>query len=112
MVEGDAHYDLVKSIKMKDPFRGRGKMFGRTDVREDSTVKLTPGGRFLFVIHTDSCDDDEEREALQLYDLEKGGKCVWTFTPCGLIRSFDFEMLPSDCLRVAVEYVSWRDVES
>ena len=110
-MNGEARYRLATSVKMVDPFGGQGRIFGRKDMHIDSTVKLSPGGRYLFALHTDSNENDQ-REELQVYDLDKGGICVWSLPIRGFINTYDIEVLQDGRLRVAMECVCWIDVKA
>lgn len=110
-MSGEARYRLRASVKMEDPFGGQGRIFGRKNMNVNSTVQLSPGGRYLFALHSDISDDDQ-LEVFQAYDLEKGGVCVWALPVRGFINTYSVEGLEDGQIHIAVECVSWINVRA
>ena len=95
--DGEAQYRRHRRVNLAKGSEKVGTIQSRQP-KHDETIKLSAGGRFLFVV----MEDDSKFEHLKVYDLEDDDACIWTFKAVKKIHSFDFELRNDGSLRVAI----------
>lgn len=94
---GEAHYQRHRRVNLAKGSEEVGVIQSR-EPKHDETIKLSAGGRFLFVV----MEDKSGFEHLKIYDLEDDDACVWTFKAVKKIQAFDFELHNNGSLCVAI----------
>ena len=100
-MQGEVSYRLGKTVKLVDPFNKESSVFCQHN-RDDDAIKLSPGGRYLFVRCCFEMGHTEAPEVLQIYDLHDKDTLAWTFRPDCRVIAFDFELNGDDTLLVAI----------
>lgn len=97
LMDGDVRYQLRHRIQMHDLGAEQGPAKRRID-REDDAMKLSPDGRYLFVVWSKKDEDD----SIRIYDIHGHGKCVMVFEPLHRVLCFDVDITETGALRLAI----------
>lgn len=122
LLAGEVSYDLRQTVPIEDPFEGKGNLAHRDQWND--TIRLSPGGRFLFVLWEHNVTEGEDEEAwqagvvdedefippppppdtqcerdgvLQIYDLHNDHRCICIWTYAGIHKNnTSFKILTFD----------------
>ena len=105
--DGDVEYELRHRIMLED---APGSTTSIESPYRGDPMRLSPGGRYLFIALTDRGREDPTR--LQMYDLYDANQCFWSFKTDSQLLCFDFESRQDGSILVAVAHLTDIYIES